>query len=287
MGATGQQQPPKPAEAVHEEQHQPVAPGEVKDLSAANVTAPVAVPEAPEVAAVVESTEATAVAAVEAAAPTTETAEPTPVAEVIDVGPIAPELAAVQSATQAPALGITDPASIDSMPEESQEVIRQRIYAQLEAAKTAEAKVRVLAKWTDKRAGDAIISTMLPALGDFGTSIMYTVYLMNQAEAAGLPGETKNKIVSQQIIRGIGEGAANLAVPVVGKFIIDYFIQANSAALKEFEKHSAELAQQAREAGVPEADIQALEQKGEAVQKAADGLARFIPKFLQKLKDKA
>lgn len=203
------------------------------------------------------------------------------VADYLEAAAVAPELKAVQEKTEPVAMALVDPESVKEMDEMQQEFVRQRILFQLKAAKTAEAKVQILAKWTDKKGGDVILSTLLPIVGDASISFGSIAFLMQQAKEAGLSDEDKAKIKKQQIVSGVTEGVAGVTVPVLGKLILDYLLKPNTKALQTFNEHSAQLVIQAREAGVEESAIKSIERDAKRLSESMGEIRDFLPDFLK------
>lgn len=63
--------------------------------------------------------------------------------------------------------------------------LQQEVLENLRAAKGAEARVRIFAKLMDTYGIDAIVS-LIPALGDVSSSVISGLYLLVEAEQAGL-----------------------------------------------------------------------------------------------------
>jgi hypothetical protein len=179
-------------------------------------------------------------------------------------------------------MALVDPEAVGDMDPMQQEFARQRILFQLQAAKTAEAKVKILAKWTDKKGGDVILSTLLPVIGDAVTSFGSIAFLMKQAKEAGLSKKDRSKIKRQQLVSGVGEGIVGLTVPVLGKLLLDFGVRANSKALETFKAHSRDLVRQAREAGVDPAAIKAMERDADKLAESMNEIRDFLPDFLKR-----
>lgn len=150
---------------------------------------------------------------------------------------------------------------------------RQALDA-LKAAKDSEERVKLYAKFADDFGLDALLS-LIPELGDAGSSLISGVYLLFEAKRAGLDSKDYLKIVGLQ--------AADFAVgaiPVLGD-IADYFFKANKWSAKSFTQHTEELVRKAREAGVPEDQITKLTQSAEKLPQLlgkAVGLAGKVKK---------
>lgn len=131
--------------------------------------------------------------------------------------------------------------------------LQREIMAKLRAAKSSEERVKVFAKFADDVGLDPLLS-LVPALGDAGSSIVSGLYLLFEAKKADLGTFAYLKIIGLQ--------AADFAVgaiPVVGD-VADYFFKANKWSAKSFEKQTEELVEKAREAGVSEDKIAQLTQ---------------------------
>lgn len=130
----------------------------------------------------------------------------------------------------------------------NQSTEREKILEQLEKAKNSEARVRLFADIMDDKGFEAITG-LFPEIGDATTSAIAGIYLLFEASRAGLSKTDYLKIV--------GLETADLfvgSVPLAGD-VLDFFFKANKRSLKLFEKRTAELAESARAAGVPETEI--------------------------------
>lgn len=128
---------------------------------------------------------------------------------------------------------------------------QKEIMAKLRAAKSSEERVKVFAKFADDIGLDPLLS-LIPELGDAGSSIVSGIYLLYEAKKADLGMGAYLKIIGLQ--------AADFAVgaiPVLGD-VADYFFKANKWSAKSFEQQTEELIQKARQAGVPEDKIRQL-----------------------------
>lgn len=140
---------------------------------------------------------------------------------------------------------------------------QQEILEQLRAAKNAEARVRTFAKLADTYGLEAIIGLFV-GLGDAATSAIAGVYLLYEAEKAGLSKWDYIKIVGLQTADFfVG------AIPVVGD-IADFFFKANKYALPLFQKRADELITEARAAGVSEEAIAKLTLSADKLPKVTD-----------------
>jgi hypothetical protein len=131
--------------------------------------------------------------------------------------------------------------------------LQREIMAKLRDAKSSEERVKVFAKFADDVGLDPLLS-LVPALGDAGSSIVSGLYLLFEAKKADLGTFAYLKIIGLQ--------AADFAVgaiPVVGD-VADYFFKANKWSAKSFEKQTEELVEKACEAGVLEDKIAQLTQ---------------------------
>jgi hypothetical protein len=128
---------------------------------------------------------------------------------------------------------------------------QKEIMEKLRAAKSSEERVKVFAKFADDIGLDPLLS-LIPELGDAGSSIVSGIYLLYEAKKADLGVGAYLKIIGLQ--------AADFAVgaiPVLGD-VADYFFKANKWSAKSFEQQTEELVAKARKAGVPEEKIQKL-----------------------------
>lgn len=133
---------------------------------------------------------------------------------------------------------------------------QQEIMEKLRAAKSSEERVKLFATVADDIGLDPLIS-LIPELGDGGSSIVSGIYLLMEAKKAGLGAGAYLKIIGLQ--------AADFAVgaiPILGD-AADYFFKANKWSGKSFEDQTNELIEKAREAGVPEEKISKLKQNAE------------------------
>ena len=125
---------------------------------------------------------------------------------------------------------------------------RTKILRELEKAKGSEERVRLFADIMDKKGFDAIIG-LFPEIGDASSSAIAGLYLLLEANRAGLDKSDYLKIIGLQ--------ATDLfvgSVPVVGD-IADYFFKANLKSVDLFAERTAALVREATAAGVPEAEI--------------------------------
>jgi hypothetical protein len=133
---------------------------------------------------------------------------------------------------------------------------QKEIMEKLRVAKSSEERVKLFAKVADDIGLDPLLS-LIPELGDAGSSIVSGVYLLLEAKKAGLGTMSYLKIIGLQ--------AADFAVgaiPVLGD-VADYFFKANKWSAKSFEEQTQELIEKARKAGVSEDKIAKLNQSAE------------------------
>lgn len=128
---------------------------------------------------------------------------------------------------------------------------QKKALEELRIAKNSEERVKVFAKVADDIGLDPLIS-LVPELGDAGSSIVSGLYLLFEARKAGLGTMDYLKIIGLQ-----GADFAVGAIPLVGD-VADYFFKANKWSTKGFETKTKELVEKARKAGVPEDKIQQL-----------------------------
>lgn len=137
---------------------------------------------------------------------------------------------------------------------------QKEIIEKLNAAKGAEERVRVFAKIADDIGLDALVS-LIPGLGDAGSSILSGLYLLCEAKKAGLGKISYVKIIQLQALDfAIG------AIPVVGD-VADYFFKANKWSASSFEKKTKEIVKEARKAGIPEEEIAKITASAEKLPK--------------------
>lgn len=128
---------------------------------------------------------------------------------------------------------------------------QKKILEQLKTAKNSEERVKLFAKVADDIGLDPLIS-LIPELGDAGSSIVSGLYLLFEAKKAGLGTFAYLKIIGLQVADfAVG------AIPIVGD-VADYFFKANKWSAKSFEAQTEELVVKARKAGVPEEKIAQL-----------------------------
>ncbi len=128
---------------------------------------------------------------------------------------------------------------------------QKKALEELRIAKNSEERVKVFAKVADDIGLDPLIS-LVPALGDTGSSIVSGLYLLFEAKKAGLGTMDYLKIIGLQ-----GADLAVGAIPVVGD-VADYFFKANKWSAKSFESKTKDLMEKARKAGVPEDKLQQM-----------------------------
>ncbi len=133
---------------------------------------------------------------------------------------------------------------------------QQEALKKLRDAKNSEERVKVFATVADDIGLDPLLS-LIPELGDGGSSIVSGVYLLMEAKKADLGTGSYLKIIGLQ--------AADFAVgaiPIAGD-AADYFFKANKWSAKSFEDQTQEMIKKAREAGVSEEKIRQLTEKAE------------------------
>ncbi len=128
---------------------------------------------------------------------------------------------------------------------------QKRILEQLQTAKSSEERVKLFAKVADDIGLDPLLS-LIPELGDAGSSIVSGMYLLYEAKKADLGIGAYLKIVGL-----VAADFAVGAIPVLGD-VADYFFKANKWSAKSFEAQTKELEEKARQAGVPEEKIARL-----------------------------
>ena len=125
---------------------------------------------------------------------------------------------------------------------------QQEILTRLSSAKNSEDRVNIFATIADDIGLDPLIS-LIPELGDAGSSAISGIYLLYEAKRAGLGASSYLKIIGLQAADfAIG------AIPMIGD-IGDYFFKAGKLSVSSFEKKTKELILEARKAGVPEDEI--------------------------------
>lgn len=149
--------------------------------------------------------------------------------------------------------------------EEDREQLRmqQEIIEQLQTAKNCESRVRIFAKLMDTYGLDAILS-LFPGAPEALVNVISGLYLLHEAEKAGLSKTDYLKIVSLQ--------AADFfvgAVPIAGD-IADIFFKANKWSVPLFQKRTDELIAEARKAGVSEKAIAKIVEPAETLPRLVD-----------------
>lgn len=122
------------------------------------------------------------------------------------------------------------------------------ILKDLEAASNAEARVRTFATLADTYGLDALIS-LIPEAGDGASSVLAGLYLIYEANNAGLDETAMLKIIALETADFFAG-----AVPILGD-VADYFFQANIWSDSLFKDRVAQLTAEARAAGISEAEI--------------------------------
>lgn len=134
---------------------------------------------------------------------------------------------------------------------ESQEKIE--ILEKLEKAKSVKERVDLFGKVMDTFGVDAIVS-LVPELGDIGSSVVSSLYLLGEGKKMGFWRKQSLQILGYQtadILVG--------AVPVIGD-IADYFFKANRRSAKIFDKHFEKLKKEALKKGVSQEEISKIEE---------------------------
>lgn len=145
---------------------------------------------------------------------------------------------------------------------------QRQILTDLRAAKHAQNWAELLAKYADQYHIEDIIS-LIPVLGDGATNIACGLMLLYLAKQAGLNWKGFTKIVLLQLA-DFGAGF----VPVIGD-AADFGFKANQWSTYEFIERTEELCKQARDAGIPEKDIQALLGEAEKIKKRNFKIAKI------------
>lgn len=125
---------------------------------------------------------------------------------------------------------------------------RAKILRDLEKAKGSEERVRLFAEIMDKKGFEAIVG-LFPEVGDASMSAIAGLYLILEANRAGLEKSDYLKIIGLQ--------ATDLfvgSVPIVGD-IADFLFKSNLRSADLFAKRTAALVREAQAAGVPEEEI--------------------------------
>ena len=125
---------------------------------------------------------------------------------------------------------------------------QKEIVQRLNAAKNSQQRVEIFATIADDIGLDPLIS-LIPELGDAGSSVVSGIYLLYEAKKAGLGASSYIKIIGLQVADFFAG-----AIPVAGD-IADYFFKANKWSASSFEKKTKEIVEEARKAGVPEDEI--------------------------------
>ncbi len=145
---------------------------------------------------------------------------------------------------------------------------QKEIVNRLNAAKNSKERVEIFARLADDNCLDPLIS-LIPELGDAGSSILSGLYLLYEANKAGLGAVSYLKIIGLQ--------AADFfagAIPVVGD-LADYFFKANKWSVSSFEEKTKALVVEARNAGVPEEEIAKITGSAEKLPKLVDRAVRL------------
>lgn len=207
--------------------------------------------------------------------------------EEILIGPRA--RAAIEAGKRRPAMKEKARAVVTESAKKERDVLRKEvedeltpkqkeILEKLRKAKGSEERVKVFATVADDFGLDALVS-LIPELGDAGSSIVSGIYLLMEAKRAGLGAGAYLKIIGLQA----GDFAVG-AIPVLGD-AADYFFKANKWSGKSFEAQTRELVVKAREAGVPPEKI-AMIQEGAAKWPKLAGKAVGLASKAKKLSDK-
>lgn len=133
---------------------------------------------------------------------------------------------------------------------------QKEIVDKLNSVQGSEKRVKMFATIADDIGLDPLLS-LIPELGDAGSSVVSGLYLLYEAKKAGLGMSSYVKIIGLQVADFfVG------AIPVVGD-IADYFFKANHLSASSFQKKTQELIKEARKAGVPEEEINKITQSAD------------------------
>lgn len=128
-----------------------------------------------------------------------------------------------------------------------------QMLKKLEKAKSTQERTKLFGKIMDTYGVDATVS-LIPELGDAGSSIVSSLYLLSEAKKMGLSMGECMKIVGYQtadVVVG--------AVPIIGD-IADYFFKANKRSANIFTKHFEKLKKEALKKWITQEEIVKIEQ---------------------------
>ncbi len=162
---------------------------------------------------------------------------------------------------------------------QKREEIKQEVLHDLKVAASSEARVRTFGKLLDTYGVDGIFGLVVPEIGDAGASGLAGLYLLWEAQKAGLSKVSYLKIIGLQSIDfAIG------VVPVAGD-AVDFLWKANKWSTHSFEKKTDELVEKAREAGIPESDIAKITLPAEKVTRLVSRAIALSKPMGEHLKD--
>ncbi|MBU0981836.1 DUF4112 domain-containing protein [Patescibacteria group bacterium] len=141
------------------------------------------------------------------------------------------------------------------------EALKKEIMERLATARNSEQRVRIFATIADVCGVDAIIGFFVPEGGDVASAVASSAYLLAEANWSGMEWKGQAKILAYQVV----DMTLGL-VPVVGD-VADVFFMANKLSESEFKKNTEKLVQEARDAGVPDEEIQEILERGETLRK--------------------
>lgn len=154
---------------------------------------------------------------------------------------------------------------LDNEIERGKDELKQELLDKLNSAANAEGRVKIFATIVDTFGLDAIVS-LVPELGDGASSVVAGLYMLYEANNAGLEPEDYLKIIALQ-----GADFFAGAIPIAGD-VADYFFKANKWSEDMFKERVDKLVQDARAQGISEEDIQKIV-----------GPARELPKLVDKV----
>ena len=143
-----------------------------------------------------------------------------------------------------------------------QKALRKKLMKRLSKASGSEGRVETMSKLADWVGLEVLVGTIFPGVGDAGTAIVETTYLLGEASRANMAYSGRAKIVGAQLL-----DAAIGATPIVGD-VADYMFMANRISAAEFRKTTEKLASEALEAGVPTEEIEKILASGARLRKA-------------------
>ena len=150
---------------------------------------------------------------------------------------------------------------------------KTEILAKLNECKTVEARVNVFATFVDTFGLDALI-VLIPVMGDAAPSVIALPYLLFEANRLGLSLDSQLRMV---LYHGLDIAIGTFTPPGLD-LVTDYLFKSNELCAEEFQNFTDQIAQKAREKGLPESEITAIENSVKSTRNITSLIKNLKPK---------